>query len=119
MEGQKDPITVSVQADARVVEFLVDKLLDEVNISRIGEQLDLLIARDDPPRLVLDFANVMYMSSSALGMLITLHRKIREQDGRMVLCNVRPEIYKVFSITKLSEVFQIYDSRTTAMAGLA
>ncbi|TFG74288.1 MAG: anti-sigma factor antagonist [Chrysiogenales bacterium] len=119
MEGQKDVIVVSQQAGAHVVEFVVERLLDEVDIARISEQLDLLIKQMDSPLLVLDFANVKYMSSSALGMLITLYKRICERNGRMALCTVRAEIYEVFTITKLSEVFQIYESRTTAMAGLA
>ena len=109
---------ISQQGAARIVEFSDSKLLDEVEISRIGEELAALVASEDKPQLVLDFSNVVHMSSSALGMLITLHKQVRQRGGRMALCSIRPEIYKVFSITKLSGVFQIYDSRTTAIAGV-
>lgn len=119
MEGQTDPIVITQQAGAQVVDFVIEKLLDEVDISRIGDRLDAVVSQVDHPLLVLDFAKVLHMSSSALGMLITLHKKINDRGGRMALCSIRPEIYKVFSITKLSEVFHIYESRSTAMTGLA
>ena len=119
MESQSDRIVVSQQAGASIIEFVDSKLLDEVSIAQIGEALAAMVAGEERPLLVVDFSNVAHMSSSVLGMLITLHKQVREHDGRMALCNVRPEIYKVFTITKLSEVFQIYDSRTTALAGLA
>ncbi len=119
MESQSDRIVVSQQADVSIVEFVDSKLLDEVHIVQIGEALAAMVAGEENPLLVVDFSNVAHMSSSALGMLITLHKQVREHGGRVALCNVRPEIYQVFTITKLSDVFQIYDSRTTALAGLA
>lgn len=119
MESQTDQIRISRQGGVHVVEFSESKLLDEVGIRRIGDQLSEVAASAERPRMVLDFAGVGHMSSSTLGMLIMLHKRIRERGGQMVLCNVCESIYKVFAITKLSEVFEIYDSRETAMAGLA
>ena len=119
-QNQKASIVVTTDAGAFVVEFVIERLLDEVDIASIGERLDALLAQTDgPPLLVLDFARVRHMSSSALGMLITLHKKIRDRGGRLALCDVHPEIYEVFLITKLSEVFHIYENRATAMTGLA
>ncbi len=119
MDTQTDPITITEQDSAYVVQFAAPKLLDEVMITRSAAQLEALIHQVPAPRMVLDFANVEYMSSAALGMLITVHKKIRQRGGHMALCQVRPEIYEVFSITKLNEVFQIYANRAQAMAGLA
>jgi len=119
MDTQTDPITITEQANAYLVQFTAPKLLDEVVIARSAAQLEALVHQVPAPRLVLDFANVEHMSSAALGMLITVHKKIRQRGGRLALCQVRPEIYEVFSITKLNEVFQIYANRTQAMAGLA
>ncbi|MFW6154608.1 MAG: STAS domain-containing protein [Planctomycetota bacterium] len=119
MDTQTDPITITEQDSAYVVQFTAPKLLDEVVIARSAAQLEALVGQAPVPRLVLDFDNVEHMSSAALGMLITVHKKIRQRGGRLALCHVRPEIYEVFSITKLNEVFQIYANRAQAMAGLA
>jgi anti-anti-sigma factor len=52
-------------------------------------------------KLVLDFAGVRFLTSTAFRPLISLHRKIREKNGRMVFCNLSPEIAEVFLVTRL------------------
>ncbi|MBL7181965.1 MAG: STAS domain-containing protein, partial [Pirellulales bacterium] len=55
------------------------------------------------------------LSSAALGKLITLDRKVKAGKGRMKMCNIRPEIFEVFQITKLNKVFDIRKDETEAM----
>ena len=109
---------MSVENNATIVELTDRKILDEVNITQIGDQLNALIADLDRPRLVLDFSAVSHMSSSALGMLITLHKRIREKKGQFRLCNIQSSIYEVFVITRLNEIFQICRSRAEALESL-
>lgn len=119
MQDQDKRITTSQQAGAWVVEFEDRRILDELSISRIGDELSELARQSEQPMLVLDFANVAHLSSSALGMLISLQKRLRERDGQLRLCNIRSEIYEVFVITKLSEVFEIHHSRAEALSSLA
>ena len=107
------------QGNVAVVELVDKKILDEASINQLGEQLFALAAASPAPRLVLDFANVAHMSSSALGMLITLHKRVREKGGLLRLCNILPSIYEVFVITRLNEVFQICSSRDQAVSEAA
>ena len=110
----------TTRTDGLVVAELADrKILDEAIISQIAEQLYALVAESDSPKLVLDFQHVSHMSSGALGMLITLHKRIREKRGEMRLCNIGQSIYEVFVITRLNEVFQISDSRDGAIGDLS
>ena len=70
------------------------------------------------PRMVLDFGNVAHMSSSALGVLITLNKRVRERKGELRLCNIQPAIYEIFVITRLNEIFQICPTRQEAIDSL-
>ena len=111
-------LNVSQTGSATVVELIDRKILDEVAILEIGEQLTTLVNQADVPRLILDFGSVRHLSSSALGMLITLHKRIREKGGLLRLCNIQSAINEIFEITRLSEVFEIVESREAALAGL-
>ena len=104
--------------DATVVELTEQKILDEVTISQIAAQLNALAAESDRPKIVVDFTQVSHMSSSALGMLITLHKRVREKNGQLRFCNIQPTIYEVFVITRLNEIFEIRSSRQEALHGL-
>jgi len=118
MREQKPRLNVAVEDDITIVELVDRKILDELSISQIGEQINALVAKSAKPKLLLDFAKVEHMSSSALGMLITLHKRIREKQGLLRLCRVQPAIMEVFNITRLSEIFNISTTRDEALAGL-
>ena len=73
---------------------------------------------DDVPgiKLLLSFANVEHMSSAALGMLITLNKKVAEASGVLKLSDIAPQIYEVFRITRLNQLFDISDTAENAVA---
>ncbi len=108
-------ITVSSEGDVTVVELTDRKILDEVSILHIGEQLNALIIDKESPKLIVDFTNVAHLSSSALGMLITLRNHVRERNGKLSLCNIQPQIYEIFAITRLNDIFTITQSRAEAL----
>ena len=66
--------------------------------------------------MLLNFSNVEFLSSAALGKLITLDKKVKANAGRLKLSNIRPEIYEVFAITKLNKLFDIKDDEADALA---
>jgi anti-sigma B factor antagonist len=67
-------------------------------------------------QILLNFMNVEFLSSAALGKLITLDKKIKTAKGQLKLSNIRPEIYEVFAITRLNKLFDIHDDEADALA---
>ena len=101
--------------DVTVINFVDRKILDEQNIQVIGEQLFGLVDQDGRRKLLLNFGNVEYLSSAALGKLITLNKKLQGVGGRLILCNIDPQIYEVFEITKLDKFFNIQKEEQAAL----
>ena len=101
--------------DVTVVNFVDRKILDEQNIQVIGEQLFSLVDESGRRKVLLNFHNVEYLSSAALGKLITLNKKVRGVSGQLRLCNIKSEIKEVFTITKLDKVLQIYENEEAAL----
>ena len=93
--------------DVTVVSFTDKKILDEQNIQVIGDQLFSLVDELGRKKLLLNFGNVEYMSSAALGKLITLNKKVQGASGKLVLCNIDANIREVFEITRLDKLFVI------------
>lgn len=112
-------MSVEERDGVQVVTLADQKILDEISISQIGNRLNELAAGSTQPKLVIDFVNVTNMSSSALGMLITLHKRIREADGELRLCNIQPTIEEVFKITRLNEIFTICSSQNEAVSSIS
>jgi anti-sigma B factor antagonist len=101
--------------DVTVVNFVDKKILDEQNIQVIGEQLFSLVDEVGRKKILLNFSNVEYLSSAALGKLITLNKKVGAAGGRLILCNIAPQIFEVFEITKLDKFFKIHKEEQTAL----
>ena len=109
-------LNVTQQKDISIVEFAENKILDEMNITEIGQALDALVLAKDRPKLLLDFANVDHLSSAALGMLININNRVRQKNGQLRLANIKPQILEVFVITKLNKLFKILPTKTEALA---
>ncbi len=118
MQDDESHLNVTTAGRTTVVELTDPKILDEISIAQIAERLTALVAEADKPSLIIDFARVAHMSSGALGMLITVHKRILEKAGELRLCSIQPTIYEVFVITRLNEVFQISPSRAEALESL-
>jgi anti-sigma B factor antagonist len=102
--------------DVTVVRFVDRKILDEANIQELGQELFQLIEEENRKSLLLNFLSVEFLSSAALGKLITLDKKVKAHGGKLKLSNIRPEIYEVFAITKLNKLFDIKDDEADALA---
>ena len=101
--------------DVTVVNFVDKKILDEQNIQVIGEQLFSLVDELGRRKVLLNFKNVEFLSSAALGKLITMNRKLQSAGGKLVLCEIDPQIYEVFEITKLNKLFNIHAEEQAAL----
>lgn len=101
--------------DVTVVNFIDRKILDEQNIAKIGEDLFSLVDELGRKKIILNFGNVEYLSSAALGKFITLNKKVAGAQGKLILCNIDPQIYEVFEITKLNKLFIIHKTEQEAL----
>ena len=109
-------IEVAQMGEVTVVRFVDKKILDEANIQELGTELFKLVEQEKRKSLLLNFSSVEFLSSAALGKLITLDKKVKANGGRLKLSNIRPEIYEVFAITKLNKLFDIKDDEADALA---
>jgi anti-sigma B factor antagonist len=109
-------LDVNEVGDVTVVRFKDKKIVEDINIEELGRELFQLVEQDNRKKLLLNFSSVDFLSSAALGKLITLEKKVRAHGGVLKLSNIRPEIYEVFTITKLDRLFDIKDDETDALA---
>lgn len=70
-------------------------------------------------RLLVDLEGVRYLNSSAIGVLISAHSNFTKRGGLLGLCNISEGINNIFVITKLSLVFNVYESRAEGVAAIA
>ena len=115
MAGQRR-LEVSEVGGVTVVRFVDRKILDVTNIHELGRELFQLVEEQNRKKLLLNFSSVEFLSSAALGKLITLDKKVKANGGKLKLSNIRTEIYEVFAITRLNKLFDIRDEEAEALS---
>ncbi|MGD0898417.1 MAG: STAS domain-containing protein [Thermoguttaceae bacterium] len=109
-------LDVTEVGEVTIVRFRDRKIVEDINIQEWGAEMFQLIDAEKRDKLLLNFSTVDFLSSAALGKLITLDKKVKAQGGVLKLSNIRPEIYEVFTITKLNRLFDIKDDEADALA---
>jgi anti-anti-sigma factor len=69
-------------------------------------------------KVVLDFQEVKYLGSAGFRPLLSLHRRLREQGGGMVLCNLSPLVADVLQVTRLISTSRSYTAPFETAASL-
>ncbi len=111
-------VVVTPYQEMAVVTFTANSILDGQLIEEIGRDLYALVDEQARRKLILDFNAVRMLSSQMLGVLITLKKKAAAIKGRVVLCSIRPDLLKVFTLTKLDKVLEIVKDEGEAMSAL-
>jgi anti-sigma B factor antagonist len=98
-----------------VVSFVDSKIVSEEAIQEVGDQLYALVDEEGHKNILLNFSNVQFLSSAALGKFINLKKRIGAVKGKLKLCCIHPDLFEVFRITRLDQVFEIYDDEQEAL----
>jgi anti-anti-sigma factor len=100
IERQDGPVTF--------IQFVNESLMNTQEIERISQSLCNKIDVDLHHQLVLDFVRVRYLSSSAIGMLLSLKKKVSKvAGGKLILVGVGPELLQLLKIANLHKVLTI------------
>ncbi len=85
-------IVLRIEPSQLVGEIIADAIREEFR-----ERGKLVGAR----HVVVDFQPVTYLSSASFRPLLSLLREVRAHGGRLVLCNLQPDVHEVFTVTRL------------------
>ena len=116
MVPMKPGISVEYSENATIATFTYKRILAENEINSLGEGILSVVEQSEHVNLILDFRNVQFLSSTVLGLLIRVSKRVYEQDGQLKLCNITPKIYEIFKITRLTKIFDIYPDLEAALA---
>lgn len=111
-------INVTEHGDIVVVQFGVSHINDEENIEELGHELFLLPDQFGFLKIVLNMSGVEYVTSSVVGKMITLHRKLHRNGGKMVISNLTPGVQDVLDASRLLSYFTHCDVEVAAIAVL-
>lgn len=86
------------------------------------EQLDACLAKlleEGRGRIVIDCAELTYISSNGMGVFISFVSKARAQEGDIRLCNMRDIARTVVTMLGLHKLFKVFEDRASAVESYA
>ena len=103
-------VSTSIPTARRSGDAILLPLKGEIDLHNSPELrrvlLDLL-KQHNPKRLVLNVAEVPYMDSSAIAVLVEALQKLRKGGGKVFLTNLQPRVRGLLEIARLDTIFQL------------
>jgi anti-sigma B factor antagonist len=112
---------VSLQVSVeRVGDVSICVVVGEVDMATTPQLRDELIGlvESDVRRLVLEVSGVPFLDSTGLGVLMEVHRRLRDNSGAVALVGARPALVRLLTITNLSRALPVYRSVEDAVAAV-
>jgi anti-sigma B factor antagonist len=101
--------------DVAIARFHVVRLAEDQNIEQLGQDLFALLEQYNCLKVILSLKSVEYLTSAVLGKFITLHRKMHRSQGRLFICDLRPEVREVMRTSRLLDYYNVTDTVDQAL----
>ncbi|HOW69499.1 MAG TPA: STAS domain-containing protein [Phycisphaerae bacterium] len=98
-----------------ILELLDRTLVEAASLQELGVAIRRLIAKGTHHILLIDFANVAFLGSAALGILVSLRQEMEYQKGRIEICGMRKELLQILRFSQLDRLFVLYENREAAL----
>lgn len=76
------------------------------------------LLEEDLPSVLIDMTEIDHVDSTGLGELVGYLQRFTEQGRRLALLNPHRRVLKLLELTRLDEVFPIFEDRDTALRTL-
>ncbi|GAB6933543.1 anti-sigma F factor antagonist [Calditerricola satsumensis] len=92
--------------------------LDHHTADALREQVDAIMNREKIRSIVLSLADLTFMDSSGLGVILGRYKRVAQLGGEMVVCSIHPTIYRLFELSGLFKILRIEESEWEALHAL-
>ena len=118
MDSKHPNMSIDYHGGVVIATLTDEKILNEAQLQGLEGSIMPLVEQSPNIQLVVNFSNVKFLTSSVLGLLIRISKKVYEAEGRLRLCSITPKILEIFKITRLDKIFEIFPDVDEALVGL-
>lgn len=91
----------------------LDGALDASTTLLLEEAMALMTS---VPKLVIDFSEVLFVDSAALGTLVGGVRRVRDAGGEVAVCSIRPHVRRVLQLVGFDRMVPLVETLEEAQA---
>lgn len=107
-------LNITTETFKRAVLVKASGRIDSSNAAQFDTVLKDVLA-EGHANIVLNLADISYMSSAGLRAIVAAHRECTKKKGTLVLAMPSERVSEVFSLAGLDSIFTVYDDVTAAV----
>jgi stage II sporulation protein AA (anti-sigma F factor antagonist) len=111
-------VEITEQLTGQILTVALKGRLDGTT-SKGVEELILKRIEEGQRTLVVDLAQLDYISSVGLRVLMLAAKRLKSVAGTIVVCALQPSIKQVFDIAGFASLFRLFDTRAEAIQQLS
>ncbi|MEQ8171988.1 MAG: STAS domain-containing protein [Candidatus Eremiobacterota bacterium] len=108
--------TYAKEINNNIMGINIEGEIDVYTSPKVKEALNDLIQKGNN-NIIVNLEGVSYIDSTGLGVLIGALKRVKENNGDIKLVCTNLQIKKIFDITGLVKIFELYDSEELALKG--
>jgi anti-sigma B factor antagonist len=108
---------------------IIEERQDDITIIKITERLDTLSSaaledklldtiNKNQSKMIIDFSQLDFISSSGLRVLLTAGKQMKSAQGKLVLCSLKDHVKEVFDVAGFSMLFKMFSSQEESIKEL-
>lgn len=110
----EEALQIHVEGNKAVLKFDGELIFDNSNQLK-EEAKNSLAEKKEIETLIIDLSRVSYLDSSGVGVILSLFKFMRSRNGEMAVAEPNEKIKRVFSVTKMTEIINVYDDLELAL----
>jgi stage II sporulation protein AA (anti-sigma F factor antagonist) len=111
-------LQLGIEQKGRITIARLDGELDHHTAEHVRTTLDAQVLGEAVPLLLFQFADVTFMDSSGIGVVIGRYKQVHGRGGQVVLCEVSPAVARIMEMSGIYKIIQSYASEQEAIAAL-
>ena len=118
MASITDPLSLAVFHEGSVTVVRISGSAGMVEADIIREKLES-VASETNQGVLLDLGELEFISSPGLSAIVSTRHQVQELGGRMVLANPTPAVREILETTRLTTLFDVFETLQQAVNSLA
>lgn len=111
-------ITMQTSEYDGTFELILEGRLDGLTMKEVEDKLEQDIFSVKKEKVLLHLGKLDYISSAGLRVMLLALKRITAYKGKLVLCELQPNVLDIFKLSGFSSIFTILPTRDEAIAQL-
>ncbi|MGC5324479.1 anti-sigma F factor antagonist [Brevibacillus sp. SYSU BS000544] len=111
-------LTINMETKHEVLIVRLQGELDHHTAIELRNQVDEVLKDTEIRHIVLSLAELEFMDSSGIGVILGRLKQITSRSGEMYVCSINPTIHRIFEMSGLFKVIKFKENETAALTVL-